>query len=98
MDFTELNFELSEFTALNLGLNGELNGLNFQLADSTNSILSWLNILTPKESQAVTSSRIVADVFGKRHTHILDSIKNLDCGEAFTEPNFRLSEFHCPQF
>jgi Rha family phage regulatory protein len=49
-----------------------------------------------KEGKAVTTSLMVAQTFRKRHTHVLDVIKALDCPEGFTEPNFRLSEYRDP--
>lgn len=35
------------------------------------------NLVTIKNNQVVVSSRQVAEHFGKRHIHILDSIKSL---------------------
>lgn len=35
------------------------------------------NLVTIKNNQVVVSSRQVAEHFGKRHTHTLDSIKSL---------------------
>lgn len=44
------------------------------------------------DDEVFTNSLQVAEVFGKRHTHILDIIKALP-RDNFTEPNFRLSEY-----
>ena len=41
----------------------------------------------------VTSSRKVAEYFGKNHKDVLRTIQNLDCSPEFTERNFAPSEF-----
>ena len=38
----------------------------------------------------MTTSLLVAEVFGKGHKHVLRDIDNLDCSEEFTESNFGL--------
>jgi Rha family phage regulatory protein len=43
--------------------------------------------------QDTTTSRVVAEVFGKEHSHVLRDIKNLECSKGFTESNFGLSEY-----
>lgn len=42
-----------------------------------------------------TTSLKVAEIFGKKHLHVLRDIGNLkkDCPQKFTEPNFGLSEY-----
>lgn len=45
------------------------------------------------EERVVTSSRIVAEVFEKRHSDVLRSIENLSCSIEFTERNFTLSTY-----
>ncbi|MFS1584141.1 MAG: Rha family transcriptional regulator, partial [Candidatus Arsenophonus phytopathogenicus] len=53
--------------------------------------------ITPKvifhKGKVITTSRDVADYFGKRHERVLDKIRNLDCSSEFTEHNFVLSEY-----
>lgn len=44
------------------------------------------------KDEIFTNSLQIAEVFEKRHTHVLDVIKSLPRDE-FTEPNFRLSEY-----
>jgi len=46
-----------------------------------------------KEDQLWTTSRNVAEVFGKEHKHVLDKIKGLECSEDFNRSNFRLVEY-----
>lgn len=44
----------------------------------------------------VTTSLRVAEIFKKRHKHVLRSIQNLECSKDFTERNFGLSEYQDP--
>lgn len=41
-----------------------------------------------QDQQIKTDSLKVAEFFGKRHTHILEKIENLDCSPTFTSANF----------
>ena len=41
-----------------------------------------------KDSQVVTTSLRVAEIFSRRHSDVLQSIKNLDCSDGFRERNF----------
>ena len=45
--------------------------------------------LTLKDGQPVTTSLKVAESFDRRHDHILDAIKNLECSPEFCLLNFR---------
>jgi len=47
------------------------------------------NLVTIIDDQPVTTSLKVAEVFGKRHDHVLQAIRNLDIPESFRLPNFR---------
>lgn len=40
-----------------------------------------------------TTSLKIAEHFGKRHDHVLDKIRNLDCSPEFNAPNFGLVEY-----
>ncbi|MGE4193314.1 MAG: Rha family transcriptional regulator [Pseudodesulfovibrio sp.] len=42
--------------------------------------------------KATTTSLKVAEVFGKKHFHVLRDIENLDCSEDFRASNFGLTE------
>lgn len=44
----------------------------------------------------VTSSRLVAEKFGKLHKNVIQSIEKLECSEEFTGLNFQLSEYTDP--
>lgn len=50
-------------------------------------------VLTSKSGKDVTTSLIVADVFGKEHKHVLRDIKELTCSREFRERNFALSYY-----
>ena len=41
----------------------------------------------------MTDSKTVAEVFGKRHDHVLRDIENLDVPEDFRAPNFGESKY-----
>lgn len=45
--------------------------------------------VTVKDGHPATTSLRVSEVFGRRHKHVLDAIKALDCSEEFRQPNFR---------
>jgi Rha family phage regulatory protein len=45
-------------------------------------------VLTNPQGKEVTTSFIVAKVFGKPHFHVLRDIKELHCSDAFRETNF----------
>lgn len=50
-------------------------------------------VSTSKSGKDVTTSLIVADVFGKEHKHVLRDIKELTCSREFRERNFALSYY-----
>lgn len=56
-----------------------------------------MKLVTRKQDQLVTTSKIVADVFGKPHKTVLRNIENLDCSEKFREHNFVPSYYLSPQ-
>lgn len=45
------------------------------------------------EGKPLTSSKNVAEVFGKEHKNVLRDIQNLDCSEEFARLNFELSSY-----
>lgn len=45
------------------------------------------------KGQPVTTSRIIAEVFGKQHSHVLRKIETLECPADFRQSNFGLAEF-----
>lgn len=47
-----------------------------------------IDLVINQDGRIVTTSRIVAEKFGKRHDHVLRSIKNLDCSQEFAHLNF----------
>ena len=52
-----------------------------------------VNAVELKDGKAVTTSLKIAEVFGKRHDHVLKSIRSLDCCDDFRAPNFREAEY-----
>lgn len=40
-------------------------------------------------NEAMADSRDVADYFGKRHQHVLEALRNLNCSDDFRQSNFR---------
>ena len=45
------------------------------------------------KDKAVTTSRKIAETFGKNHKEVLRDIENLDCSRDFTQRNFALSSY-----
>ena len=48
-------------------------------------------------SQLTTTSKIVADVFGKVHRNIIRDIDKLECSDEFREHNFKKGYYRSPQ-
>lgn len=51
--------------------------------------------ITGKQNEEVltTTSRKIADAFGKEHKNVIRDIENLDCSDKFTQLNFELSVY-----
>lgn len=58
---------------------------SFALTASPTQNLDWVNV---SNNQVMTTSHKVAEVFGKRHTHVLRKINELDCSPEFTSAHF----------
>lgn len=58
---------------------------SFALTASPTQNLDWVNVIN---NQVMTTSHKVAEVFGKRHTHVLRKINELDCSPEFTSAYF----------
>lgn len=43
------------------------------------------------EGRLITTSKIVAEIFGKVHKHVLRDIREMECSEEFHASNFGLS-------
>lgn len=50
-------------------------------------------LVESRSGKAVTTSLLIAEKFGKRHSHVLEAIQKIEAPQCFTEPNFRLSEY-----
>ena len=46
-----------------------------------------------KDNRAITTSRMVAAVFGQRHSAVLHKIRTLYCSATFHQANFTLAEY-----
>lgn len=51
------------------------------------------NLVQVSGGRLVTTSLDIAQNFGKRHKHILEAVKNLECSAKFNETNFRPVEY-----
>jgi Rha family phage regulatory protein len=51
------------------------------------------DLVCNKEGMLTTTSKVVADVFGKAHRNVLIDIERLECSEGFREQNFLLSYY-----
>ncbi len=52
-----------------------------------------MELVKIENGQLLTSSLIVAEVFGKEHKNVLQAIENVECSEQFSRLNFQLSEY-----
>jgi Rha family phage regulatory protein len=50
-----------------------------------------------QDQTLVTTSKIVADVFGKSHRNITRAIENLECSDSFRNANYGTSSYISPQ-
>jgi Rha family phage regulatory protein len=51
------------------------------------------NLIINSNSVLTTTSKIIADVFGKPHRSVLKAIKDIDCSDEFSLHNFMRSEY-----
>lgn len=56
-----------------------------------------MKLVSNKDGQLLTTSKVVADTFGKIHRDVMRSINNLDCSEEFRVRNFAQSTYTSPQ-
>jgi len=56
-----------------------------------------MNLVTNKRGELLTTSKVIADSFGKIHRDVMRSIKNLDCSDDFRVRNFAQSSYLSPQ-
>lgn len=52
-----------------------------------------LTIVFENNNEAVTSSKLVAEYFHKRHDTVIRAIDNLNCSKEFTRHNFAVSKY-----
>lgn len=56
-----------------------------------------MQLVEIKHGETLTTSKVIADSFGKIHRDVLRSIKNLDCSDEFRARNFAQSSYISPQ-
>ncbi|MFA9376200.1 MAG: Rha family transcriptional regulator [Lachnotalea sp.] len=55
--------------------------------------MNSITFIQERNGQPVTTSRKVAEVFGKEHKNVLKDIETLDCSNDFSRLNFELSNY-----
>ena len=58
-----------------------------------NDIELFRQLVTTKGNQVTTTSRKIAEAFGKQHYNVLRAIDNLGCSDEFIELNFECVDF-----
>lgn len=51
------------------------------------------SLVSVDHGESVTTSQVIAEKFGKRHSHVLRAIENLECSNEFNERNFGLVDY-----
>ena len=59
-------------------------------SSSSNNIFDE-SLVIIKENKLITTSLMIAKVFNKKHFHVMEAIRNLECSEEFRQSNFRLT-------
>ncbi|ELM3616157.1 Rha family transcriptional regulator [Aeromonas sobria] len=60
---------------------------------SPEQIKLFQKLVSAQEGEVFTTSRKVAELFGKQHSHVLRAIFNLECSASFHASNFGLVEY-----
>lgn len=55
------------------------------------------DLVTSKNGELLTTSKIIADKFGKAHRKVIRDINELECSEEFRAANFGQSSYRSPQ-
>lgn len=65
--------------------------------------MSTISVITPSEAivtidgdHLTTTTRIVAEFFGRKHHNVLQSVERLDCSPVFRQLNFQLCPYLDP--
>ena len=84
-------------TATQLGGSVKFNNQrNSAMADhsiSPEQELLFRELVIAQQGDVFTTSRKVAELFGKEHRNVLRAIRSLDCDEKFAALNFELTDF-----
>lgn len=87
--------DLSVATPLGCAVNFN-NHRNSALVDhsiSPEQELLFRELVIAQQGDVFTTSRKVAELFGKEHRNVLRAIRSLDCDEKFAALNFELTDF-----
>ena len=76
-----------------VNLNNQRNSAFANHSISPEQELLFRELVIAKHGEAFTTSRQVAELFGKDHRNVLRAIRLLDCDEEFTALNFELTDF-----
>ncbi|MFQ2114741.1 Rha family transcriptional regulator [Aeromonas veronii] len=76
-----------------VNLNNQRNSAFANHSISPEQELLFRELVIAKHGEAFTTSRQVAELFGKEHRNVLRAIRLLDCDEEFTALNFELTDF-----
>lgn len=54
------------------------------------SIELFRQMVSVNDGEVITTSRKIAEVFGKRHDNVIQAIENIDCSDVFAKLNFKV--------
>jgi len=66
---------------------------NTRSAERISASQSLAQIVLVSHGQTITTSVVIAEKFGKRHTDVLRAIGNLECSEGFRQRNFASADY-----
>lgn len=69
------------------------NGKSIPPQFSSEQVALFQKLVSAQERGVFTTSRKVAELFGKQHSHVLRAIFNLECSASFNASNFGLVEY-----
>jgi Rha family phage regulatory protein len=64
-----------------------------KMTDTLRNYKKGNKLVEADKNNVITTSRIIAEKFEKRHQHVLEAIRNLECSEQFRRSNFRQSSY-----
>ena len=52
-----------------------------------------MDLVNYRDGKSTTTSKIVGEIFGKRHRDVIRALENLECSEKFSKRNFARAHF-----